>query len=359
MTKNGVVDGWERTADGYRQTATMPTTALAPAKPVNGQQLIDAWRELTAAHTAAIPRQAQVVDGDSYGRGNGLSSASELAERRATSKMYLLAYVLMTSGTIAGLVALAAITGVIGDNSTAFAAWLAGTGIVSLGLAAWQHRRELALTPESLEELRINSDYAVSEVDAQSRQLLAQAHADAIRLQAQAALEDAQARRLAAQTATQAAMAAAQRQISMHEAPQSEYNALANYRKPLQTATAIPRAELPIWTPESAQQAAIAPQVAIVDTARRKLLDFVLSAYSDGAFDSDGYLRKGVVSPLSARSGLTPTERTQAQDLLQQLANSGSWLLRYDESRKTWQLNTVRYTNSAQAIEALGATVTR
>jgi hypothetical protein len=361
MAQNNVAPGWERTTiDGkaqYRQMAQ--STALAPtAKPVNGSDLLAAWRQMADAHTAAIPRQAATIDGacDYSGRGSGLSSASELAERRKTSAMYLLSYAMMTGGTIAGLVGLAYVAGIVGDSATAFAAWVGLTGLASLSLAAWQHRRELSLTPESLESERIGADYSIAEIDAESRRILAEAHADSIRLAAQAQLEDAQARRLAAQAATQAAMAQAQAQLAQHEAPQSTMKAALNYQKPLQAATTFARAELPVWTPESAQQAAIAPQVAIVDTARRKLLDFVLEVYADGAFDSDGYLRKGVVSPLSARSGLTPAERTQAQDMLQQLP---TWLLRYDESRKTWQLNTVRYTNSAQAIEALGATVTR
>ena len=361
MAQNNVAPGWERTTiDGkaqYRQMAQ--STALAPtAKPVNGADLLAAWRQMADAHTAAIPRQAQTIDGacDYSGRGSGLSSASELAERRKTSAMYLLSYAMMTGGTIAGLVGLAWLAGIVGDSAQAFAFWIAGTGLASLSLAAWQHRRELALTPESLEELRINGDYDVATVDAESRRILAQAHADGIRLAAQAQLEDATARRLAAQTATQAAMAQAQAQLAQHETPQSTMKAALNYQKPLQTATAIPRAELPVWTPESAQQAAIAPPVAIVDTARRKLLDFILEVYADGAFDSDGYLRKGVVSPLSARSTLTPTERTQALDLLQQLP---TWLMRYDKERKMWQLNVSRYTSSAAAITALGATVTR
>ena len=265
MTTN-VVDGWERTnVDGrtqYRQTAAiMP----APVKPVNGSDLLAAWRQMADAHERAIPRQAQTIDVGDYGRGNGLSSASELKERRDTSAMYLLSYVLMTAGTIGGLVALAMVTGIVGDSAQAFAFWLAGTGIVSLGLAAWQHRRELSLTPESLEAERIGADYAIAEIDAESRQIIAQAHADSLRLQAQAQLEDATARRLAAQQATQQAMAQATRQIAQHEEPQSERRALASYR-PVTSAT-IARADIPTWQPE---------RKPFEDSARRKLLDWLL-----------------------------------------------------------------------------------
>lgn len=347
MTTN-VVDGWERTTvDGRAQYRQVTQAAImpAPVKPVNGSDLLAAWRQMADAHERAIPRQ-QTIDAGDYGRGNGLSSASELAERRKTSRMYLVSYVLMTAGTIGGLVALAAITGVIGDSAQAFAFWLAGTGIISLGLAAWQHRRELSLTPESLEAERIAGDYDIASTDAESRRILAQAHADSLRLQAQAQLEDAQARRLAAQTATQAAMAAATRQIAQHEEPQSERRALASYR-PATSAT-IARSELPTWQPE---------RKPFEDSARRKLLDWLLEVYADGnAFDGDGYLRKGQVCPLSARSTLTPAERAQVADMLAQLP---TWLLHYDEGRKMWQLNAKRYTNSAQAIEAIGATVTR
>jgi hypothetical protein len=361
MAQNNVAPGWERTTiDGkaqYRQMAQ--STALAPtAKPVNGSDLLAAWRQMADAHTAAIPRQAATIDGacDYSGRGSGLSSASELAERRKTSAMYLLSYAMMTGGTIAGLVGLAYVAGIVGDSATAFAAWVGLTGLASLSLAAWQHRRELSLTPESLESERIGADYSIAEIDAESRRILAEAHADSIRLAAQAQLEDATARRLAAQTATQAAMAAATRQIAQHETPQSTMKAALNYQKPLQAATTFARAELPVWTPESAQQAAESPTPAIVDGARRRLMDFVLSAYADGNLDGDGYLRKGITFPTSQRSDCTATERRQIADLLAQLPTP---FAEYDGERKSWRVNRKRYPTAQDAITALGDTVTR
>lgn len=111
---------------------------------------------------AAYPA-AQVVE-----TGRRLSSAEELAERRKTATVFLVALVLVVSIAIAGAVLVAA------PKDARFPLWLLGTGLAAGAAVAWLYTREQSLTPEALERDRQVNDWDIARRDAKTRRLLAE-----------------------------------------------------------------------------------------------------------------------------------------------------------------------------------------
>ncbi len=77
------------------------------------------------------------------------SDAAAVAERRKTSRLYLWAYAGVSGLTMAGLVLLAYLGGIV-STPAALATWLAGTGITTLLIIWSRHGTEFRHTPEGL-----------------------------------------------------------------------------------------------------------------------------------------------------------------------------------------------------------------
>lgn len=106
--------------------------------------------------------------GDQVETGRRLSSADELAERRKTATVFLVALVLVVSVAIAGAVMVAA------PKDARFPMWLLGTGLAAGAAVAWLYTREQALTPEALDRDRQVNDWDIQRRDAKTRRLLAE-----------------------------------------------------------------------------------------------------------------------------------------------------------------------------------------
>ena len=106
--------------------------------------------------------------GDQVETGRYLSSADEIAERRKTTVVFLVALVVVVSIAIAGAVMVAA------PEDTRLPLWLLGTGLAAGGAVAWLYKREQALTPEALERDRQNNDWDIQRRDAKTRRILAE-----------------------------------------------------------------------------------------------------------------------------------------------------------------------------------------
>ena len=130
----------------------------------------------------------------------GYSNDSELRARNVRFFFTVGAYVVL-AGTVAwGIVALATLADVI-DGSWHWPMWLAATGAMALWLVRSTHSLEARLTPEGIEATRADADAYAAERDADGRNAIATAVAEAISWRAQSEYADSQSRQLATEQA--------------------------------------------------------------------------------------------------------------------------------------------------------------
>ena len=185
------------------------STAIV-ARPVDVQQLAtDAMSANNAMVLQVLRSMGTTIDAERTPAQPGLSSPAELAARNTRFKWVIVAVVVLAAITAAGIVSVAYLAGHV-SGAGAIAGWLVLSGVAGYLSVTYVHHREANLSPEALEGERIRGDYDVSATDAESRQILAQAYADAVR-------DDAAARRATAESARQAniayTQAPAQRQM--------------------------------------------------------------------------------------------------------------------------------------------------
>lgn len=179
-----------------RPPAPIEQTSLIRRNDV--MQAVGGVIEAYSAQQKSLLSHAQGEIIDAYQTGGGrTSTAAELAERRKTARLYLMAQTMTTAITVGGIAYLAHLAGAL-DRPGALAVWMFGTGAISLVLIALQHRGEQTLTPEAIAHAEIAAQTEIAALDAESRQIIAQAYADAIRA-------GADADRLAAETRKQTA----------------------------------------------------------------------------------------------------------------------------------------------------------
>lgn len=141
---------------------------LAKPDTLRSSDAADAVRELIRLYgqqQAAIITQSTPLESSPY------SSSSELAERRATARLYLAHQTIAASSATAGIVAIAWIAG-MASTGLALASWIGVTGIAALLLSASQHRREQRLSPENIELERMEYSAALAEFEAETRRQL-------------------------------------------------------------------------------------------------------------------------------------------------------------------------------------------
>ena len=187
--------------------ANEPGVVMPRADVIRRQDVIDQVSGLVTIYQeqqrAALAGMQQDV-----GRNGYLSSAEQVKERRATSRMYLVTYGVISGMTMAGLVILAALAGAL-NTPMAFGAWLVGTGLTTAAMAWIRHGDELKLWPESIARHVVDAHWDLSAYEAETRRLslqweyraearrqqaAAQASADA-REQARLRMEEIDARR--------------------------------------------------------------------------------------------------------------------------------------------------------------------
>lgn len=125
-------------------------------------RLIDVYQEQQRAALATVQADAT--------RGGYLSTADQVAERRKTSRLYLLTYAGVSALTMAGLVILAALAGAL-NTPASIAVWLTGTGIVTLVLAWVRHGNEFEHSPEGIARHVVNAHWDLSSYEAETRRL--------------------------------------------------------------------------------------------------------------------------------------------------------------------------------------------
>lgn len=111
------------------------------------------------------------VAADVGGRGY-CSDASAVAERRKTSRLYLWAYAGVSGVTMAGLVLLAYLGGIV-STPAAIAAWLAGTGITTLLIIWSRHGSEFRHTPEGLAIHLADWHGSITQYQAETQRMIA------------------------------------------------------------------------------------------------------------------------------------------------------------------------------------------
>jgi len=117
------------------------------------------------------------------------STAEQVAERRKTSRMYLLFYGAISGAAMAGLVIFAWRNG-WSDGPASFAFWLVGTALVT-GLLAWRrHGQELELVPEAILRHIVDWYGWIAEYEAHSRRKAMRWEFEAEERRAQAAAAD-------------------------------------------------------------------------------------------------------------------------------------------------------------------------
>jgi len=204
------IDTWQPPTNFV--TPRAPGETPAPAPPAAslirstdiaafGQAMIGAYAEQqrrALALTGEIVTEEPPIDP----RAPRLSSPAEIAERRKTAALYIAAQVIVIGIGAAGAVLVAA------PADARLPLWLLATGAGAAAVIAWQHRKEQQLSPEGLQAGRDGYTAIVDQMDAESRQIVATAYADAIRMDARAQLTDARSRHQAAEN--EAARLAAQ-----------------------------------------------------------------------------------------------------------------------------------------------------
>lgn len=246
------------------------------------------------------------------------STAEQVAERRRTSRMYLLFYGSVSGAAMAGLMIFAWRNG-WSDGPGSFAFWLVGTALVT-GLLAWRrHGQELQLVPEAILRHIVDWYGWIAEYEAHTRRKAMRWEFEADeRRAAEAADANAHARSMAQLRIAE--METRRRSYDVPVAPAAEIAASAPPAPP-------PAPPADISTDDSAP------------TWQAVLLAFFAALYDR---DSAGWLNmtdRGVISvqvPWSARAKLPAADKQRMIDVVRsrppvvEQIDGGRWRLRVE-----------------------------
>lgn len=298
-----------------RSLPALPQPDLLSARQVAdvATKMLDTYSQQQRATQSAV----RAVQGEVLEPGDrGISSASEIAERRKTSRQYLLTLILGHGMTVGGIVALVGLATVKGAGIEAPgllwpAAWILGTGALTALSVSKLSERDQLHTPEGLARLRERNEHEVR---------LLQAHAEARRFDVGTRLLEEQVRRQALENK--------QLELALADAakvePQSHSNMLASY---------VPE-------PENV--------LAEHEAFRQKLLAYL----ADPSNRDDNGRFHGTV-PWSARGSFTKPESERAKRLFEHAEHyAGHWLVRYDGELRAWRLNVQKLPNARAVLAA-------
>ena len=252
---------------------------------------------------------------------NGLfSTADQVAERRRTSRMYLLFYGAVSGSAMAGLMIFAWRNG-WSDGPGAFAFWLVGTALVT-GLLAWRrHGQELELVPEAILRHIVDWYGWIAEYEAHSRRKAMRWEYEAEqRRQAAADADNAHARQMA-----QLRIA----EMESRQRMQADRQTLDAPRPaPIDPPAITQHDDAPRPSP-------LAPET----TWQAVLLTFVASLYERESTGWRNITDRGIITaqvPWSARATLPAADKQRMLDVLRsrpaivEQGDGGRWRLRVE-----------------------------
>lgn len=280
------------------------------------------------------------VQGDAIEHTGFLSDAAQVAERRRTSRMYLITYAGVSGLTMAGLAFLAWLAGVAGV--AALAGWMAGTGITTLLLAWRRHGDEFAHSPEGIARHLLDWHGEIASYESETRRLSLQWEHEAERRRQEAANDAAgHARRLAelriaeldARRRTVEAQTM-QRDTSWIHTPAPERRFAVQWQTDEQTVIDVPGTAvtaIAVSTIDDGDEALAGG--ATCDSWHAVLVRWIASLYEGGATGENGVIKGRV--PWAARSTWLESDKTAARRVCCELrpklieaAAGGRWRLR-------------------------------
>ena len=289
---------------------------------VRRQDIIDQFGRIVDVYQ---DQQRNILGTVQTGTANQLfSSAGQVAERRRTSRMYLIFYGAVSGSAMAGLVIFAWRNG-WSDGPGSFAFWLLGTALVT-GVLAWRrHGQELELVPEAILRHIVDWYGWIAEYEAHSRRKAMRWEFEAEQRRAEAAEADnAHARQMAqlriAEMESRQRMQADRTTLDTPVAPAA------------QMAASAPPAVLPAPPNENSTDDS-AP------TWQAVLLAFFAALYDR---DSAGWINitdKGIITtqvPWSARAPLPAADKQRMLEIVRsrpavvEQGDGGRWRLRVE-----------------------------
>jgi hypothetical protein len=298
-----------------------------PPAPIDQTSLIrrnDVMQAVGGVIEAYRVQQSALLDsvtGETVQGRGFLSDAGQVAERRKTSRLYLLYYTVIVGMVAGGLVLLAHGAGYL-DAGGSFATWLALTGGLALLLGWKRHGDELVLTPESIALRVVDAHETVALYESETRRL-------AIEWE-----HGAEARRQAAQErAAEYARQQAQLRIDELDARRKAIEAQRESPQTLQegagrteTGSQVKSIDCDDATPESGSVGA---------GWQTALIAWVATLYDGGAVTEGGIIKGRV--PWAARSPWVDQDKaearrvcTMARPALIEQVDGGRWRLRIE-----------------------------
>ena len=304
-------------------TFVQPDPPPAPRTDiVRRQDIIDQFGRIVDVYQ---DQQRNILGTVQTGAANQLfSSAGQVAERRRTSRMYLIFYGAVSGAAMAGLMIFAWRNG-WSDGPGAFAFWLVGTALVT-GLLAWRrHGQELELVPEAILRHIVDWYGWIAEYEAHSRRKAMRWEFEAEQARAQAAADDnAHARQMTqlriAEMESRQRMQADRTTLDTPLAPPSEIAAI-----PAPAAQDAPAPRPSPLAPETTWQAI--------------LLTFIASLYERDAAGYTNITDRGIITtqvPWSARATHPTADKQRMLDIVRsrpavvEQGDGGRWRLRVE-----------------------------
>ena len=325
------------TTPNYYNTGAAFVAADQRPTPVDQTSLIrrnDVMQAVGGVIEAYKVQQAALLDsvtGETVQGRGFLSDAGQVAERRKTSRLYLMYYTLIVGMVAGGLVLLAHGAGYL-DAGGSFATWLALTGGLALLLGWKRHGDELVLTPESIALRVVDAHENVALYESETRRL-------AIEWE-----HDAEARRQAAQEkAAEHGRQLAELRIQELDArrkaieAQTERRTLTDWRTDTEQTAIAGRGDA--VTGSQVQSIDDAPNDdssgAVGDGWQGALVQWIVTLYDAGAITEGGIIKGRV--PWAARSPWVDADKaeakrvcTMARPALIEQADGGRWRLRVE-----------------------------
>ncbi len=335
----------ERTYRNF--VAAMPdAVTIEPARTdlVRRQDVVNVVDRMIDGYMTQQSALLDSVTGETVQGRGFLSDAGQVAERRKTSRLYLLYYTLIVGMVAGGLVLLAHGAGYL-DAGGSFATWLALTGGLALLLGWKRHGDELVLTPESIALRVVDAHETVALYESETRRL-------AIEWE-----HGAEARRQAAQERA-AEYARQQAQLRIDELD-ARRKAIEAQRAGIAPGVALAQAdpyEGRFRVVMGTEQAAATEVIEVIsepitthtdgDTSghwRDSLLVWLATLYQPGVVTEAGVIRSMV--PWSARSSWTEQDKAEARRIMCELRPA---LIVHDGNR--WRLRTEVISDVDQAL---------
>ena len=312
-----------------------------PPAPIDQTSLIrrnDVMQAVGGVIEAYRVQQSALLDsvtGETVQGRGFLSDAGQVAERRKTSRLYLLYYTFITGLVAAGMVLLAHGAGYL-DAGGSFATWLALTGGLALLLGWKRHGDELVLTPESIALRVVDAHETVALYESETRRL-------AIEWE-----HSAEARRQAAQEkAAEYARQQAQLRIDELDARRKAIEAQRSQADPYEGRFRVVMGTEPEpskVTELATNHTMTTPNDDMGGHWRDSLLVWIATLYQPGIVTEAGVIRSMV--PWSARSSWTEQDKAAARRVMCEMRPA---LIVHDGNR--WRLRTEVVSDVEQALQ--------